>query len=892
MSNKTIMSKKSNIYTNAILLDPDFYMKLETDYIPSSEYTNVVGKDDFQKSSIYYHVLNNGNTPIQGWKIHVSAIPSNARQVLTICSDLCREQRVNFKFMCDPTILVMSSSKNWPRNESGKFITIYPTTTEQFKSLIIKLYERLKDYKGPYILSDKRYKDDCQILFYRYGGFKLLVDSTGNPYIFDNEGNKYPDKRGVTYQKPRWVIDPFAEPSTNNVINSSNKSINKHRKKHNLLNQRYEVTRLIRHTNSGGIYFGEDYISHQSVVIKEARPYTSINSKNEDDAVVIRKREWKILSNLSEADILTVPKPIGFFKQWENYFLVESEINGEDLQYFAARNNPLAFSNIYGKTSIRTNQLRNYLGKIKIIFINLITEVMKIHDQNIYVGDISTFNVIIDDQLNVYFPDLEGAGFIDSPNVTDNFTPGFKYTDGFKSPQNRDYFGIGSIMVSLLLPVNYEYSIDQQVIKRFLRELKNDFNFPDDFLNSISSMIYKTEQINIDQIVNKIIEVNFDQVYIHEKADELKPVQSNVHQEIQKINSYLLEHINYDKINNIIPGDGGRKNSLNVSNGLAGLIHYLNDNKLSIDNKIMSVLLRNIDSVNDYGLYEGLSGIAWTLLEVGEFQEAIKLMKVVNENVNDLSDNFGVKSGLSGIGLTNLFFFKKTGDEVYLNNAITVKKKILASAEMNIKHIYWKNKEGIIPCGYADGATGIAYFLLLLSSATNDKFLLMIAKRAIDFELNNVVESDTTTSLRRNTTSNTVSPYMFTGTAGLISVLLRFYKITGINKYKVKAEQLIKDLYRKYLYTTGYGEGLCGLGMVLLDANQILGNDEYLNEAWRIYQGLQIFAIKRNNTVAYPGTLLLRISNDFETGSIGVAQFYQRLINDNKTHDFFLDEFF
>lgn len=78
--------------------------------------------------------------------------------------------------------------------------------------------------------------------------------------------------------------------------------------------------------------------------------------------------------------------------------------------------------------------------------------------------------------------------------------------------------------------------------------------------------------------------------------------------------------------------------------------------------------------------------------------------------------------------------------------------------------------------------------------------------------------------------------------------------------------------------------------MTLLDCYYYLNDKKYLDAAWRIYEVIRLYAIKKNDGMAFPGDLLLKLSNDLESGSIGIALFYKRLIENKKQHDFFLDE--
>lgn len=96
------------------------------------------------------------------------------------------------------------------RTASGKFITIYPVDVNQFEEIVISLEKLLCNIpKGPYILSDKRWRDSN--VFFRYGGFAqmFMSDSSGRKLaIKDPQGNFIEDKREPIYTKPEFVKEP------------------------------------------------------------------------------------------------------------------------------------------------------------------------------------------------------------------------------------------------------------------------------------------------------------------------------------------------------------------------------------------------------------------------------------------------------------------------------------------------------------------------------------------------------------------------------------------------------------------------------------------------------------------------------------------------------------
>lgn len=157
----------------------------------------------------------------QGFKIHLSAQPQNAIETLKIVLGICTDNNISFKCLSDYRILLISLSKNYERHASGKFITIYPDSHDQFKKLCKLLYNKTKHLDGPQILSDQNYKDS-KVVFYRYGAFskmqKLHIKGFHQNCIKDSDGDLQLDERKPFYFLPPGIEDPFNKGTVNPMI--------------------------------------------------------------------------------------------------------------------------------------------------------------------------------------------------------------------------------------------------------------------------------------------------------------------------------------------------------------------------------------------------------------------------------------------------------------------------------------------------------------------------------------------------------------------------------------------------------------------------------------------------------------------------------------------------
>src|SRR5579884_2132003 len=164
------------IYQQLRLVDPEWYEPFDR-YHPSDELLRAVRAIipptwRLRRSSIWFHVSpTEVKRPQQGWKIHISAIPANCEDVLCKAAVICVQRETPFKFALDQRIVDLMTSKGWSRPASGKFITIYPLNDQRFLEIIEALYAALDGLVGPYVLSDRRYKD-AHTIYYRYGGIE------------------------------------------------------------------------------------------------------------------------------------------------------------------------------------------------------------------------------------------------------------------------------------------------------------------------------------------------------------------------------------------------------------------------------------------------------------------------------------------------------------------------------------------------------------------------------------------------------------------------------------------------------------------------------------------------------------------------------------------------
>jgi serine/threonine protein kinase len=823
--------------------------------------------------------------PTQGWKIHVSSTTSCAQDVLRAVVPVLVSNKVEFKFSLDISVLNLMNSKRWARQGAGKFITIYPMSDEQFISLIEQLYQATKQFEGPYILSDKRYKDS-KVVFYRYGGmtpFKVLnIKGEKIGMLISPSGEKIPDKRYPYFHVPEWAKDPFAvDPPADSEGSQTPSEIS-------LKDGRYLVKSSMSYTNSGGVYVAEDTHTGQQVVIKEARPLVD----SVEETVSLLRKEYRLLSKV--AHLKFAPQPVDFFQDWEHFFMVQEFVKGLGIHNYIVRNS------ITLRFNPSIEDARVFYDSFRKIILQLAEIIKALHEQGIVFSDLSPGNLIVDPEtLELKIIDFEGACEVGVDKPAQLYTQGFAADQAFgRDPTvESDYFSIGAIIHYFLSPVNSLFAVNPKARYTFMENVTRDIGFPRSVCDLASALIDKVPDKR--PAPGKIIEVlsKDEEVRAPHFATDGPDADSTYQADLKRITEYILAVATFDRRDRLFPSDGAmfKTNPLSISYGACGVAYALN----KIERKVPDEVINWILSCNKHvsllppGLYMGLAGIAWSMLELGLQEESKKVLASSFDHPL-LHDAWDVYYGVAGWGMANLRFFMEFQDELYLQKAEEAGNYLLENVAEDTRGYYW-SAEDKIPLGYAHGQSGVSLFLLYLYLASGKERFLEVGTKALDFEMNNATPSmkgESVSWMKFADQGYIVYPYFKVGAAGVGMAMLRYYRLLGEQKHRDMLENIYKDTTRKYTLFPGLFNGLSGLGEFLLDLHRLTGESHHFDAAYRVAAGISLFKIEKKQGLAFPGDMLRRISCDYGTGSAGVAHFLYRLTHREEEGAFNLDRLF
>jgi hypothetical protein len=330
-------------------------------------------------------------------------------------------------------------------------------------------------------------------------------------------------------------------------------------------------------------------------------------------------------------------------------------------------------------------------------------------------------------------------------------------------------------------------------------------------------------------------------------------------------------------------------NPLSVAYGAAGVLHALHHLPGGEPDRLVSWMLERgvAGETVPPGLYLGQSGIAWVLSELGHTGYAAHLLQRAGDHPLVLARN-DILQGSAGYGLACLRLWLDTGDDGFLREAVVVGQHLSIVARYNERGAHWVTVEHDgtehVPLGYANGASGIALFLLYLHLATGEEDLLTLGRSALRHDRSYAEPFGKVTAFRGDADPGrdpVLRSYWEHGTAGVMTTLVRYRHVTGDPELDLWIERLLPDLKRKYAVMPQLFHGLAGIGHALLDAADLTDRPHLRAEAWRTAEGILLFGIDSPEGLGFPGEQSLRESADYATGAAGVGLFLNRLLQDD-----------
>lgn len=577
--------------------------------------------------------------PPQGWKIHITSTIYDAQNVLYDVAEYLFVKSISFKYLSSRTCFIQANGKYVDRLESGKFITIYPSSEHIFIQLLKDLKTIVCKYDdGPYILTDKQWQNSN--VFFRYGALKPRFSNEKNvPVIVTPQGDLIPDKELPLYSLPSFVDEPIYVKENNYFIEYSNGKLTD-----------YQIDSAVHFSNNGGVYLASR--NGKKYILKEGRKNVGVSDRSCLDAFHRIKHEYQILRSLSP--LSDVVNAVDCFDVWSHAFLVEDFFEGRDLQQYIAMEFP------FDGCSARTDCSDSYWRGCKEIATKLESAIAKMHGIGFAVGDLSLSNVLINDSLEIKLIDFEAAKKLSQDFQVDIATPGFT-NDAVCNYEQQDWYAFAVIVHRLFVPICPLYYLapsllfcqDYMVQKHFGNEAVS-------FLRSVRSrMLGLTPLLSHGPFIDKALQAR-------DKLLDPENIETFMRLLYKGIVSGLDLRGEYP-----VKGDismyGDEMSKYSIGSGFAGVsLALLKSSCLENSEwfyaiareKYISVLRKLKDGMSfRAGLFNGTVGVAMAAYEVFSREECHEMLSYIGiSHIDYLAgiDDYSLYSGLSGIGMALL----------------------------------------------------------------------------------------------------------------------------------------------------------------------------------------------------------------------------------------------
>ncbi|MFF8592911.1 class III lanthionine synthetase LanKC [Streptomyces sp. NPDC015220] len=795
--------------------------------------------------------------PSQGWKIHVSATAENAVQVLECVSRYCFEGRLPFKFLPNSLVFQSRNAKYAPREASGKFITVYPRNTAELHRALTELDRDLGGAPGPYILSDLRWNEGP--LYVRYGGFALRFayaeDGSRQPAIERPDGILVPDRREPVFTVPEWVPVPtfLAEAAAPRMKSEQPEEFP------------YEITGAFHFSNGGGVYRARRLRDGGELVLKEARPHAGLDRIGRDALARLRAEHAALTAF---ADIPGIPRAYDYHVLGGHEFLAMEHIPGISLQKW------ITINYLYLREADERSTT-DYLRSVERILEQVGDTLTAVHARGYSFNDIQPSNIMIDDDLHVSLIDFEAVQPRTYAGPRALGTPGFAAPPSLKGVAG-DQYSLNALRLFLYLPLTSLLELCPPQATTLIAAARRNLGLDDSITEPLTRALSAAGPA----------------------ASGLRPVDPHLafrraagpwDAHTAALVASIRATATPDRRDRLFPGDIGQfyDGGGGVAFGAAGVVDALfTAGETDVDGYVQW-LARDLRSgpLPRLGFYDGMAGICHVLYNLGDHDTALGYYDRIAEESRSMP---GTKlfDGLSGIGLTSLDFYRRTGDHRYLEHAVqtgaTVAKAIDAGTfavgpRTLPADAAPRNGRGNTPDNFTGGLlygwSGPALFMVRLYEVTHDNRWLRAGLAAAHRDLDGCEPVGDGTLQVRN--GSRVLPYLATGSAGVALVADLLLRHRHDDRLAQSFESLGRACALEFCVGGGLFNGRAGLTGALRQIAHRLGWPDWRTRVDNGIEALNLHALSDEHGLVFAGEQNLRASTDLATGSAGVL----RLIN-------------
>ncbi|PPG52496.1 hypothetical protein C5C24_04635 [Rathayibacter sp. AY2B3] len=755
--------------------------------------------------------------PRQGWKIHLSTTLGDARTILDATSRHCFGSRLPFKHLASADLLLMQNGKYADRAGAGKFITVYPGSDDEFARALEDLDALLAGCRGPYILSDRRWRSGP--VHFRYGAFLPSETDTGFvSTLIDPDGNEIEDVRRPAYTPPPWASLPD--------------SVEVEGEEEGEVAFGFDMLSALHFSNGGGVYLAEattdEFVPIGTVVVlKEARPHAGLDGDGVD-AVTRLAHEEEVLVDLQYLGC--VPVFYGSFTAWEHRYLVMEHVEGNDLKREWMTRTPL----LRPAPWLLVDD--GYTSWLSATVARLDAALSSVHRAGWLLGDIHPKNVIMRNGTHPCLLDFEFAHRMDPEWRSGQGAPGYEPREGLRGTR-ADEWSLGILELDLLFP---QATIADQgnvaKIEQLLRAAADDLAVPSAVLRSVRAHTLDALPASSRRSVD-------------ERVDRLAACSD--HQLRNLIVRGVTSVLEWAEDAPVVPGDipllarDSADHRAGFPYGAAGAITFLGRSGDADLEAADRWLAGRVAGVRSRGLC-GREGIRFAAREAGLTRtlDALQSTRAATPSGPTLW------SGWAGAGLADL----AEGEDP-------------SEAAHHLAALLDEDARGA-SVGLLHGWCAAAILFARLHEATGDDFSVSLAARAIDADLSRC-------TITRNGTLEfdegwRTLPYLGIGSTGPGLAILELQRVTGAELFAESLAAIDAAATYQQCAQASLAHGLSGF-LIYLNRRTRHRPSAELDEVLRSHiRSLRLHAVLDDSGVFFRGNQNLRLSSDYLTGSLGV----------------------
>lgn len=878
------------------------------------------------RSGMWAHVRpEHGECPQQGWKLHVSATPASAQDVLARALPVLLAGRSTFKFAATRDHVAAMNARNTSRGHSGKFITVYPVDDDEAVRIAAELHVATAGLPGPRILSDRPYGPGS-LVHYRYGAFVEVRRITNDGFyawmILDPDGKPVEDRRGATYTPPPWAVCPFPQDvppaegqndtGAADRADSTQKSVAQNgagNRKSVRIGSRFSVHEAIRHTNKGGVYRATDTETGEAIVIKEGRPHVDVDAKGRDTRDRLRT-EARVLEAVETLGI--APRPVALFAQAGHLFLAEEMIPGTSLRQWIA--------DVIGDAGWGP-----HVSPVLELGTRLAGLMAKAHEAGLIVRDFNPSNIMVRPDGTPVMIDLELALTADDTEREGMRvgTPGYSAPEqmaGAAPDRTADYFALGATLCHVLTG-GPPYLLDESPAPRplsgrlaeWLAARTLDLDLPGSLAPLLLGLMadepgrrwtpHRAREALARMSPAAAGSGTRDGAVERDggasRAARTPSLERQCRLSVAGIVDQLIATMDPESAETLWPAScvHGAPDPCSLQHGAAGTLGALTRCfEVEADPRLAEAvadaghwILRRLDREGDRppGLYFGTAGAAWAVLDAGLALDDSGLVEgalAVADRLPEAVPSPDVTHGTAGLGFAALHLWSRTGQARFAERALAAADALAEAAEEREGGLDWSTPAeiesklaGARYYGFAHGVSGIGCFLLACAGSVGGDAHRTLAARVGETLLDTMIDTGRSAMWAASSGDIATAPYWCHGSAGIGGFLARLGRATGDGRFRRAAEMSAHAVMdNRWRAVLGQCHGLAGNGDFLLDMAALTGIERYRDDAWRLARIVLANRAHRGGPVVFPDEQG-GVSTSWGDGLGGVLGFLVRL---------------